>query len=123
VFGSGQSLPNYNPGIGFPAYGSLGAGIIEDNPRGGWQRLLDSLLGVTNGQDQRSKYFQEQYDPWRNRYYSVSAERANPNYGWADFLQEYGGNIGQSYAEASPQQRGEHPSNWMGPMRYVGFPG
>lgn len=123
IFGNIAQAGPYQPPGGWPNDGTPGSIGFEDNPRSAWQQLLDMLFGMGIDNTSKANFYQGQYDPWHNRYVAQNLGHNDPNYGWVDFLRENSPQISGLYDQASPEARGERPNNYIGPVRYVGFPG
>lgn len=121
--------PWYTPG-GFGGTGNYGADqdwtqtpftlqyMDPQIPRGVYQDYL-SRNGF-GGFDRRSLFAQNQYGNTQSGY--QAAVRENPTLTYHDYLNQQfgaGNSLNDLWAGLAPEQRGENPSRFVGPTRFI----
>ena len=112
---------------GWPGFDTFSGQFYEDNPSAAYQRLLGQL-GLISSQTPYGKYAMSQRDDAYQTYLAKLGGMSGlglgspPNYGYVDFLKEWGPHLSSSFADLSPEQRGERYPGGVPRSRWVGFP-
>lgn len=113
---------------GWPQFGTLSQEFYEDNPNSAYQRLLGQM-GLIGSQSNFGKYATGQRDDAYQTYLARLGQMAeNPNsmgnpqqYGYVDFLKEWGPHLSSSFRDLSPEQRGERFPGGVPRSRWIGW--
>jgi hypothetical protein len=111
---------------GWPTFGSIGSELIENTPQAGYQRMLNQM-GLFGSQSPFGKYAAgqstEAYNSYLGKLSGMAGTGQDPTqYGYVDFLKEFGPSLSSTFKDLSPSQRGERFAGGTPRARWIGWP-